>query len=151
MAFGVDCNSFSKEESEFQKYGKLFFRPNFLDYIRLLFLKSFPDLARKLRLKRKLTFTIIALKALIFLVLSAQLHWVFVVGNTRRTKFFRDMGKQTIDHRLKFNVTRPDFLQLLINMNFENNGKEVLSFDQIVANTILFFVAGRWSLHSKIF
>nr|ALD15918.1 cytochrome P450 [Dendroctonus armandi] len=115
VAFGVDCNSFSKEESEFQKYGKLFFRPNFLDYIRLLFLKSFPDLARKLRLK---------------------------LGNTRRTKFFRDMVKQTIDHRLKFNVTRPDFLQLLINMNFENNGKEVLSFDQIVANTILFFVAG---------
>ncbi|KAH1009762.1 hypothetical protein HUJ04_002071 [Dendroctonus ponderosae] len=115
VAFGVDCNSFSKEESDFRKYGKLFFRPNLLDYIRLLFLKSFPDLARKLRLK---------------------------LGNTRRTKFFSDMVKQTIDHRTQFKVTRPDFLQLLINMNLENDGKETLSFDQIVANTILFFVAG---------
>nr|AFI45036.1 cytochrome P450 CYP6DG1 [Dendroctonus ponderosae] len=115
VAFGVDCNSFSKEESDFRKYGKLFFRPNLLDYIRLLFLKSFPDLARKLRLK---------------------------LGNTRRTKFFSDMVKHTIDHRTQFKVTRPDFLQLLINMNLENDGKETLSFDQIVANTILFFVAG---------
>nr|AEL88549.1 cytochrome P450 CYP6DG1v1 [Dendroctonus rhizophagus] len=115
VAFGVDCNSFSKEESDFRKYANLFFRPNFLDYIRLLCLKLFPDLARKLRLK---------------------------IGNTRRTKFFRDMVKQTIDHRIQFKVTRPDFLQLLINMNVERDGKEVLSFDQIVANTILFFVAG---------
>lgn len=67
----------------------------------------------------------------------------FAVRHPKITDFFISLVKQTLDHRSKNNTRRPDFLQLLIDINQANGNVEVLKFEQIVANTILFFIAGK--------
>lgn len=57
--------------------------------------------------------------------------------------------KQTLDYRKKNNIRRPDFLQLLIDINQTNGNVEVLKFEQIVANTILFFIAGKVDFYTQ--
>lgn len=57
--------------------------------------------------------------------------------------------KQTLDYRNKNNIRRPDFLQLLMDINQANGNVEVLKFEQIVANTILFFIAGKVNFYTK--
>ncbi|EAT39045.1 AAEL009123-PA [Aedes aegypti] len=59
-------------------------------------------------------------------------------------KFATDVVTKQIEHREKNNVSRKDFIQLLIDLRREeaNNNEVALSFEQCAANVFLFYVAG---------
>lgn len=54
-------------------------------------------------------------------------------------EFFLHAVKETVDHRVKNNIRRNDFLQLLIDMM---EGEEPLNLLEVSAQSFLFFVAG---------
>lgn len=116
VAFGVDSNSFDGSQSEFRKQGKIFFNFEFSLIPKLIMQTTYPDLSRKFGIKN---------------------------GKDELKEFFGNVVKETIEYRRKNNVRRPDFLQLLIDMSEETNDREKqVTLDEIIANTILFFVAG---------
>ncbi|KAL1492264.1 hypothetical protein ABEB36_012739 [Hypothenemus hampei] len=114
-AFGVECNSFDESHNEFRKQGRGLFKANFLRTLKVILVFNFPDLAHKLGIR----------------------------GNPSTQDFFANVVKQTMEHRAKNNIRRNDFLQILIDMNQNHKeGEKPFSFEEIVANTILFFIAG---------
>lgn len=56
------------------------------------------------------------------------------------TDFFLSVIRNTIKYREENNVTRKDFLQLLLDL--KDDETENLSFNEIAANCFLFFAAG---------
>lgn len=127
-AFGIECNSLKDPNTEFRKYGKKVTRQGVTDVIKLVIYKNFPRLAKFMKLR----------------VISADV-----------SNFFIDVVKQTIDHREQNNVVRNDFMQLLIQL--KNNGQLEdddnlkisknlsdfkLSFNEIAAQSFIFFLAG---------
>ncbi|CAG9764242.1 unnamed protein product [Ceutorhynchus assimilis] len=116
VAFGVDCNSFDSTHAEFRRQGKYLFEIDLPILLKAVMVNSFPDLSRKLGV---------------------------IVFRSKSKAFFAGMIKETMEFRKKNNINRPDFLQLLLKMNEEyKDGKPNVTFDEIVANTILFFIAG---------
>lgn len=127
-AFGIECNSLKDPNTEFRKYGKKVTRQGVTDVIKLVIYKNFPRLAKFMKLR----------------VISADV-----------SNFFIDVVKQTIDHREQNSVVRNDFMQLLIQL--KNNGQLEdddnlkisknlsdfkLSFNEIAAQSFIFFLAG---------
>lgn len=116
VAFGVECNSFDSSKSDFRIRGRSMFTGNWLSGLRIFIASFSPEISRKLRLR--------AMK-----------------GPT--TTFFTEVVRSTLEYRKKNNVRRPDFLQLLLDMHEEPiESEKHVTFNQIVANTILFFIAG---------
>nr|QZM07446.1 cytochrome P450 monooxygenase CYP6BK31 [Lasioderma serricorne] len=111
-AFGLECNSFGGEETEFIKYGRGFFdldaRRVFKNVVRF----NLPAVGRVLGLKA-------------------------VDEETER--FFMDLVERTIEYRETNGVTRNDFMQLLINMKKEDDS---LGLGLLTAQAFLFFLAG---------
>lgn len=127
-AFGIECNSLKDPNTEFRKYGKKVTRQGVTDVIKLVIYRNFPRLAKFMKLR----------------VISADV-----------SNFFIDVVRQTIDHREQNSVVRNDFMQLLIQL--KNNGQLEaddtlkisknlsdfkLSFNEIAAQSFLFFIAG---------
>lgn len=103
-AFGLECNSFVDTDSPFMKYGRKIFQRNFLEQLKGLLTVSFPALSRALRLK-------------------------LIPADVRN--FLYDVVTKTVSYREKNNISRNDFLQLLIdiknneaNQQTESIGKE---------------------------
>ncbi|XP_018578417.1 cytochrome P450 6a2-like, partial [Anoplophora glabripennis] len=88
-AFGLDCNSFEEPNSPFRVYGKKVFRPTALDQINILISFSFPNLARILGIR---------------------------IVKKDVSDFFIKVVEDTISYREKNNVSRNDFMQLLLEM-----------------------------------
>ncbi|XP_030388126.1 uncharacterized protein LOC115634502 [Scaptodrosophila lebanonensis] len=117
-AFGLDCNSLHNPKADFVTMGKR----AILDrrYYGLLdfFMFGFPKLARRCHLK-----------------LNVQEVEDFYLG----------IVKDTIDYRLKNQVKRHDFMDMLIEMyqkHQNGNEEEGLSFEELAAQAFIFFVAG---------
>lgn len=74
----------------------------------------------------------------------------FKVTNSEVSKFFIGAVKETVEYRIKNNISRGDFLQLLIGlMNKEDDGigetehkENSLTMNQVAAQTFVFFLAG---------
>lgn len=116
VAFGVDSNSFDGTHTEFRQQGKNVFKFDLKIIPKFIMITTFPELSRKLGI---------------------------AAGKEETKNFFGEVVKNTIEYRRKNNVRRPDFLQLLIDMNENSKDNEKpFSLDEIVANTILFFIAG---------
>lgn len=136
-AFGLECNSMKNPNAEFRLMGKRAFTQTIGDSISIIIIRSFPKLARLLRLG---------------------------VFARSVTNFFRKAVKDTIEYREKHKITRSDFLQLLIqlknngklhedddNQNVKQNevaasGKSIsdmaLTMDEAAAQAFIFFLAG---------
>lgn len=132
-AFGLECNSMKNPNAEFRLMGKRAFTQTIGDSISIIVIRSFPKLARLLRLG---------------------------VFARSVTNFFRKAVKDTIEYRERHNITRSDFLQLLIQL--KNNGKldednqkqgetvasgkatsdMALTMDEAAAQAFIFFLAG---------
>ncbi|RZC35131.1 p450 domain containing protein [Asbolus verrucosus] len=122
-AFGLECNTFKEENSPFRVYGKKVFSPG--TYRRLLtaIFMNFPNFAR-------------------------------LVGFRQIPKdisdFFTKVVKDTVEYREKNNVTRKDFMQLLIDLKNNKHGKEdghthdgkTLTMEEVTAQSFIFFLAG---------
>ncbi|RZC32690.1 cytochrome P450 6a2, partial [Asbolus verrucosus] len=127
-AFGLICNSIRNPTAEFRLMGRRAFTQTVGDVLKMIVIRSFPPLAKLLG---------------------------FGVFNSAVTKFFQDVVNETICYRERNNVTRNDFLQLLIQL--KNNGKlegdsdekngappvgTSLTLDEAAAQAFIFFLAG---------
>lgn len=115
-AFGIECNCFTDPNSEFAQMGRSFFHRNTFENLKLTFIVNFPTIAKKLgfRMIRKST-----------------------------SDFYRNVTKSLTEYREKNNVTRKDFMQLLIDLkNTENPELGKLTMDEITAQAFVFFIAG---------
>ncbi|XP_018571884.1 cytochrome P450 6a9-like [Anoplophora glabripennis] len=127
-AFGLECNCMRNPQAEFRMMGKRAFTQTIGDLLKMIVIRSFPSLARLLRIG---------------------------VFSRTVTNFFYRVVKETIEYREKNNVTRNDFLQLLIqlrkdgqlddNQNSENAkvpGVTGLTMEEAAAQAFIFFLAG---------
>ncbi|XP_022918004.2 cytochrome P450 6a2-like [Onthophagus taurus] len=115
-AFGLDCNSFTNPNAEFRTYGKKVLTPNIKFTLRRLF--NLPPSIVKL----------------------LQLHIV----EPDVTDFFMGVVNDMINCRRTENITRNDFMQILINMqdSAKAEGKAPMTTEEIAAQAFVFFAAG---------
>ncbi|KAJ8913633.1 hypothetical protein NQ315_007350 [Exocentrus adspersus] len=123
-AFGLQFNSFTDLNSPFRMHGrKIFDRSSFQDF-KFVVATVFPKIAR-------------------------ALHIMATPNDT--SDFFRKVVEDTITYRWKNNVTRNDFLQLLLELMDKNattkNGikgsdSQNLTMDEAAAQCFVFFIAG---------
>ncbi|XP_018569725.1 cytochrome P450 6a2-like isoform X2 [Anoplophora glabripennis] len=115
-AFGIECNSFKGTEAEFRHMGREIFEVRGLRILNLILISKMPRLALKLGLK---------------------------ATNDHVSKFFYEAVQKTVKYREDNNFTRPDFLQLLIDIKNQTKGTDnPFTMDQLVSQVFLFFVAG---------
>ena len=86
-AFGIQCNCLKNPDAEFRQWGRKIFNPSFRTSIVSFILMTVPILMNVLKL-RLLDPTI--------------------------SKYFRNMVEETVNYRERNNITRNDFMQLLI-------------------------------------
>lgn len=121
-AFGLECNSLKDADAKFRQMGVKFFKePRNPRWVQL-FLLAHRELGRKLGFK-------------------------LVADDI--SLFFRNIVYDTVEYRLQNEVTRNDFMDLLIKMrnkNKSNNEADTdmdgLSMDEVAAQSIVFLFAG---------
>ncbi|CAH0555970.1 unnamed protein product [Brassicogethes aeneus] len=115
-AFGLECNSF-KEDSEFRRYGKKVFQSSYSKMAKMNFAGAFPGLARMLNVK---------------------------ISQQDVSDFFINVVRDTVKYRKENNVTRKDFLQLLIDLEKEDTDGDSnsLTLNEMAAQAFVFFIAG---------
>uniref|UniRef100_A0A1L8E431 Putative cytochrome n=1 Tax=Nyssomyia neivai TaxID=330878 RepID=A0A1L8E431_9DIPT len=120
-AFGIECNSLKEPNTEFRRVGKQVFEFSGLSFAKQIAIQTFPKLAKSLRMS---------------------------ITPPDVTNFFMKLLRETIDYREANNVNRSDFLSLMIQL--KNTGKlegdnvdlGKLTFEELAAQTFVFFVAG---------
>ncbi|XP_049787510.1 cytochrome P450 6k1-like [Schistocerca cancellata] len=131
VAFGVEVNCQRNPEAEFRQWGRKVFEPSLKNKVALLMYEFFPLLARLLRVDS---------------------------GTQEVSEFFRNMVRQTVEYREKHNVTRNDFMNLLVQLknkgfidgekigDVKGENKDIdnwkLSIDEVAAQAFVFFLAG---------
>ncbi|CAG9820505.1 unnamed protein product [Phaedon cochleariae] len=111
--FGVECNSFKDPDAEFRNLGiHLLEQFSPIDRMRLFMVIYFPKLAAKLNISN--------------------------IQTEVSTKFTR-LIKDTVEYREKNNVSRKDFLDMLIQL--KNSGQHI-TLDELIGQTFVFFLAG---------
>ena len=122
VAFGLDSQALTNEKCELLEVGEKIFHMSGLETLKFFFVNSFVELSR-----------------------SLGLRWL----SADCTNFFIETVRTAVKYREDNNITRPDFLNSLIQLKntgtidgekFENDKK--LSFNQIVAEAFLFYFAG---------
>lgn len=111
-AFGLECNSLSNPKSEFLQMGRLVTEKPLHSGIVQAFMFSQPDLSRRLRMR---------------------------LFRPEVSEFFCETVRQTLEYREREHVKRKDLIQLLMDLK---EGDSALSFEQIVAQALVFFLAG---------
>lgn len=118
-AFGLECNSLRDPESKFRQMGKSVTTNPHHSIIVQAFMFGQPKLARKFRLR---------------------------LFRPEVSEFFLDTVRQTLDYRRRENIKRNDLIQLLMELGegegAEGKKEEALSFEQIAAQAMVFFLAG---------
>ncbi|KAK9884799.1 hypothetical protein WA026_009027 [Henosepilachna vigintioctopunctata] len=128
-AFGIECNSLKEPNNDFQKKGSAFFERTFVENVMLYFSDSLPSLLKLMRVR---------------------------VNRPDVSEFFMGLIRDAITLREGNNIHRKDFLQLLIelkhsggsnndvNVEVGDDGSEYekLTFEEICAQSYLFFIAG---------
>ncbi|KAH8401698.1 hypothetical protein KR009_007401, partial [Drosophila setifemur] len=117
-AFGLDCHSLRDPTAEFVKMGRVAITERRHGKTMDLLLFGAPKLAEKLRMKA-----------------SVQ----------KVEDFYMNIIKDTVDYRVKNNVKRNDFMDMLIDMKLKydnGNKQDGLTFNEIAAQAFIFFLAG---------
>ncbi|XP_055593928.1 cytochrome P450 6A1-like [Uranotaenia lowii] len=114
-AFGIECNTMKDPNAQFRLMArKQFESPR--NRFKDLVCSAFPKFARLLRLKST---------------------------DSDLSDFFLNVVRQTIDFRLKNDVQRNDFMDLMLGMmKTENPEQDVLTFKEVAAQAFVFFIAG---------
>lgn len=111
-AFGLECNSLTDPKSKFRQMGRLVTEEPLHGGIVLAFMFSQPDLCRRLRMR---------------------------LFRPDVSNFFLETVRQTLEYREREHVKRNDLIQLLTDLK---EGDSALSFEQMVAQALVFFLAG---------
>lgn len=124
--FGVKCNSVKNPDAEFRRYGKLIFEQTFWNGLRIFILITLPNKVVKL----------LGIK----------------VTRPNVEKFFMKVVKDEVAYRESNNVSRKDFMDLLIKiskygtLSEDNAGNKTnhpsLTIDELAAQAFVFFVGG---------
>ncbi|EDW74201.1 uncharacterized protein Dwil_GK21513 [Drosophila willistoni] len=117
-AFGLKCNSLYEPKAEFVQIGRRAVTDRRYYGLLDFFIFGFPKLARRLHLK-----------------LNVQ----------DVSDFYTRIVRDTINYRLKTKEKRGDFMDSLIEMyqkELEGDSEEGLTFDELLAQAFIFFVAG---------
>ncbi|KAL7738183.1 hypothetical protein ACLKA6_006522 [Drosophila palustris] len=116
-AFGLECNSLSDPQSEFRRMGRSVTEQPLHNSIVQAFMFAQPQLARRLRLR---------------------------LFRPEVSRFFIETVRQTLDYREREQIKRNDLIQLLIELSQQQTkGTDPgLSFEQIAAQAMVFFLAG---------
>ncbi|CRL05219.1 CLUMA_CG018250, isoform A [Clunio marinus] len=112
VAFGLETKCLGNPKNEFRKMAAAVFDPPVWEVAKFLFMTAFQDLSKFLRLS---------------------------LNSKETTNFFMGVIENSLKYRDTNNVQRNDFLQLLIHIRDSESG---LSFNEIAANSFVFFVAG---------
>jgi cytochrome P450 family 6 len=86
-AFGIQCNCLKNPDAEFRQWGRKIFKPSLRIAIISFIVVTVPSFFRVLKLR-------------------------FLDPNI--SKYFRNMVQETVNYRERNNITRNDFMQLLI-------------------------------------
>lgn len=124
-AFGIDCNSLNDPNAEFRYYGeKIFGTPRHSPVFNQL-IQAFRGLSRKLHVK-----------------ISAD-----DVSN-----FFLKVVRETVEYRESNNISRNDFMDILIKLKNQNvtDADKAVTLNEISAQAFLFFLAGFGSLSTTL-
>lgn len=116
-AFGIEINAISDDESEFRRVGKSVFATNFLQLVRFRARQIFPNLYNLLG---------------------------YVLPSSEVTTFFTKVIVDTMRYREENNVTRPDFVNMLIELKKHPDKLEnvKLTDSLLTAQAFVFFIAG---------
>lgn len=126
-AFGIECNSLKDSDSVFRYYGKKVFEGTFIQNLVALVNNTWPELLDYIKLR----------------TVPKDI-----------SDFFINLVTQTVGYREKNNITRKDFLQLMIELKNKpltnENGEikdgdkreENLTINELAAQAFVFFVAG---------
>ncbi|XP_020280495.1 uncharacterized protein LOC109853117 [Pseudomyrmex gracilis] len=113
-AFGIKVDSMKDPENKFYVYGKELTNLTGLRALRFLFLRTFPKLSNLLRME---------------------------IFEKKVSDFFRDSIQTTIATRDAEHITRPDMLQLMMDVR-DTEDRRVLDIEEIVAQAFVFFFGG---------
>ncbi|KAH8301478.1 hypothetical protein KR059_004218, partial [Drosophila kikkawai] len=114
-AFGLECNSLQDPDSEFRRMGRSVTSKPLHGVLVQAFMFSQPQLARMCRLR---------------------------LFRPEVSEFFLDTVRQTLDYRRRENIKRNDLIQLLMELGEDGANERALSFEQIAAQAMVFFLAG---------
>lgn len=112
VAYGIECNSFKDPNAEFRQMGLKIFQRGLCERMINMLLKISPIFSKAANLKKE---------------------------SQKINDFFLGITKSTVNYREKNNISRPDFMQLLIDLK---NSNDPLTIEQIAAQVLLFFIAG---------
>ena len=116
-AFGIEINAISDEESEFRRVGRTVFAINWKQLLRFRARQMFPRLY----------------------------NWLgYILPPTEITTFFTKVIVDTINYRENNNVTRPDFVNMLMELKKHPDKLENIKLTDslLTAQAFVFFVAG---------
>ncbi|KAK9696686.1 Cytochrome P450 [Popillia japonica] len=118
-AFGLDCNSFKKEDSEFREHGKNLFAPNFLRTLRILMIAFMPGLSKRIGVP---------------------------IFERSLSNFYMEVVKGVVKYRDDNSIVRNDFMQILLELRDGKNENETsgsgLTMEELAAQAFVFFLAG---------
>ncbi|XP_071868075.1 probable cytochrome P450 6a14 [Bombus fervidus] len=115
--FGISMNALEDENSEFRRMGKQIFTPNFKQTIRESCRRFAPFLFKTVS---------------------------YLLPMTEMNNFFINLVRDTIEYRKTNNITRPDFINLLMQLKEHPEKMEnvELTDSLIAAQAFVFFIAG---------
>lgn len=132
VAFGIDNDCINEPNHIFRRIGAKIFETTLLNGFKFLIAFLLPSIFHKIKLK---------------------------IVDPEVENFIFSIVKQTIEHREQKNLSRNDFMQLMIQLkndgfvSVDQNEKpdveiaqtslKKLTIDQLAANTFIFFVAGK--------
>jgi len=93
-AFGIQCNCLKNPDAEFRQWGRIFFAPSTRNAITSFLNETIPNLMRLLKV---------------------------TPIDPKIARYFQSMVEDTVNYRERNNITRNDFLQMLIQI--KNKGK----------------------------
>ncbi|KAI4454490.1 cytochrome p450 [Holotrichia oblita] len=117
-AFGLECNSFKREDSEFRAHGKQLFKPNLSRKLRILMIAFMPGLSKKIGVP---------------------------IFERSLTDFYLDVVKGVVKYREDNSIMRNDFMQILLELGNGKNGDDEiggLTIEEMAAQAFVFFLAG---------
>lgn len=115
-AFGIECNSLKDPSAEFKNKGEKAFIPRYYPPLQIL-VHGFKNISKRLRLK---------------------------IVPDDVSEFFLNVVRETVEYREKNNISRNDFMDILIKLKNDktSNGLGALTLNEVAAQAFLFFLAG---------
>ncbi|EDW74205.1 uncharacterized protein Dwil_GK19397 [Drosophila willistoni] len=114
-AFGLECNSLNDPDALFRHMGRSVTEKPLHSGIVIALMFAQPNWARALRLR---------------------------LFRPEVSEFFLNTVSQTLEYRRREHIQRPDLMQLLMELKAEDKTSDGLSFEQITAQALMFFLAG---------